>query len=75
MEVEAIEERPNDMTYIAATIFTNQERYKNMIIGSAGHGIKEVGQSVRKEMEGITNRKLYLDLQVEYDPEWVRRLG
>lgn len=75
VEVETIEERPNDMTYIAATVYTNQDRYKNMIIGSGGHGIKEVGQSVRKELEGVTQRKIYLDLHVEFDPDWVRRMG
>ncbi len=75
VEVSAIEPRENGTTYIAATIFTNQDRYKNMIIGRGGQGIKEIGQSVRKELEGISDKKVYLDLHVEYDPHWVERMN
>lgn len=74
VEVETIEERDNGMTYIAATIYTNQERYKRIIIGQGGRGIKEIGQSARKELEGIWNKKVFLDLSVEEDPHWIARL-
>ncbi|MEK7105636.1 MAG: GTPase Era [Patescibacteria group bacterium] len=74
VEVDAVEERPNDMTFISARILTNQPRYKRMIIGDKGHGVKEIGQSVRKELEGVMGRKVYLELTVEEDPNWVGRL-
>ncbi len=74
VEVSSIETRDNGTTYIAATIYTNQDRYKNMIIGKGGQGIKEIGQSVRKELEGISQNKIYLELHVEYDPHWVERM-
>ncbi len=75
VEVDAIEKRPNNTTYIAARILTNELRYKQMIIGKGGQGIKEIGQSVRKELEAVTNRKIYLELNVEHDPDWLARLG
>lgn len=75
VEVDTIEKRNDGTNYIAARILTNQERYKSMIIGKGGQGIKEIGQSVRKEFEAVTNSKLYLDLKVEYDPDWLSRLG
>lgn len=75
VEVDAIEERPENTTYIAARIMTNQKRYKSMIIGAGGQGIKEIGQSVRKELEAVTCRKIFLDLQVEVDENWLDRLG
>ena len=36
-----------------------------MIIGSGGSKIKEIGMMTRRELELATNRKIFLDLQVE----------
>lgn len=74
VEVTDVQERPNATMYIAATVFTTDERYKRMIIGQGGRGIREIGQSTRKELEGVLDAKVYLDLTVEVDPHWVLRL-
>lgn len=74
VEVTKIEHRENGLFYLAATIFTTDERYKRMIIGKDGRGIKEIGQATRKELELVTNQKVFLDLTVEVDPHWVARL-
>jgi len=71
--VSEMEERENGMLYIAATIFTTDDRYKRMIIGSGAHGVKEIGQSTRHELETVMNKKIYLDLTVELDPHWMMR--
>ncbi len=71
VEVEVIESRSDTLVYVKATIYTNSERYKPMIIGRGGQGIKEIGQSVRNELEAVTNRKYYLDLSVQTDPHWL----
>lgn len=71
VEVNAIEPRSDKLTYVSATIYTNSERYKPMIIGKGGQGIKEIGQSVRNELEAVTNRKYYLELDVKTDPHWL----
>ena len=73
VEVTSMEERDNDMMYIAATIFTTEDRYKRMIIGQGGRGIREIGQSTRKELESVMGKKIYLDLQVETNPHWMMR--
>jgi GTP-binding protein Era len=73
VEVTEMEERTNGMFYIAATIFTTEERYKRMIIGKNGRGIKEIGQSTRKEIEGALNQNVFIDLNVEVDPHWILR--
>ncbi len=72
--VDEIEERENGTLYIRATILTTEERYKRMIIGRAGRGVKEIGQATRKELETVTQKKIYLDLTVEVDPHWVERI-
>ncbi|MEK7665495.1 MAG: GTPase Era [Patescibacteria group bacterium] len=74
VEVDEMRSRPDGSLFIAARILTNAERYKSMIIGAGGRGVKEIGQSVRKELEGIGDRKVFLELHVETDPHWVERL-
>ena len=71
VEVEAVEPRSETLVYVKATIYTNAERYKPMIIGRGGQGIKEIGQSVRNELEAVTGRKYYLELDVQTDPHWL----
>lgn len=73
VEVTDVQERENGMMYIAATIFTNDDRYKRMIIGQGGRGIREIGQSTRKELEGVLDTKVFLDLNVEVDPHWMMK--
>ncbi len=73
VEVTTIEEHEPDILYIAATIFTTEDRYKRMIIGAGGRGIREIGQSTRKELETVMNRKMYLDLTVETNPHWMAK--
>ncbi|MDA0207816.1 MAG: GTPase Era [bacterium] len=74
VEVEEIDRRKNGTMYVKAKIMTLSERYKNMIIGKGGVGVKEVGLSSRKELEAMTNEKIFLDLHVETDTRWVERL-
>ena len=71
VEVTAMEERDNNMLYVAATIFTTDDRYKSMIIGEKGRGIREIGQSSRKELEILMNTKVFLDLTVEKNAHWM----
>lgn len=74
VEVEEVDRREdNDIIYISATIYTTNDRYKGMIIGKGGRGIKEIGQSVRNELEVVMNNKVFVDLHVDVDPHWVKR--
>ncbi|MBI4435435.1 GTPase Era [Candidatus Uhrbacteria bacterium] len=73
VEVAEVEERDNGTLYIAGTIFTTDDRYKSMIIGKGGRGIREIGQSTRKELEGVMGSKVFLDLTVEVDPHWMMK--
>ncbi len=45
--------------------------YKSMIIGRKGQGIKEIGQSVRNELEAVSGVKYYLELNVQTDKHWI----
>ena len=73
-EVLQLTERPNGTLYIKATIFVSDKRYKGMIIGKGGSAIKEIGQAVRKELEVSTEKKVFVELNVEADKHWIDRL-
>lgn len=70
--VESIEDKP-EIKVIRAVILTLNVRYRRMIIGAGARKIKEIGSTVRKELEIIMNKKIYLDLRVEVDEDWERR--
>lgn len=69
VKVEEIKDK-KEVFYIKATIYTTDDRYKKMIIGKKGQTIKEIGTLSRKELELITSRKTFLDLEVVTDPHW-----
>ena len=75
VEIEEMEERENGMLYIRANLLTTQERHKKMLVGAGGRRIKEIGQAARRELEGATGKKIFLDLTVEVDPHWPKRKG
>lgn len=72
-EVDEITDRENGMLYIRARILTNAQRYKRIIVGSGGRNIKSIGQAVRKELETVTGRKVFLELEVEVEERWQER--
>lgn len=73
VEVTEMEERGDNLTHVAATIWTTEERYKKMVIGARGQMIKHVGSAARKEWEAATGQRLFLDLHVDVDPKWPQR--
>lgn len=58
---------------IKATILTTADRYKKMIIGAEGKKIKEIGYNARKELELMSQRKIFLELNVKVDKHWPER--
>lgn len=73
VSLETITPRPNGSQHIEATIWTNADRYKGMIIGAKGAMLKKIGTAARKEIEGATNTKTMLELTVDVDPKWQER--
>ncbi|OGC39647.1 GTPase Era, partial [candidate division WOR-1 bacterium RIFOXYC2_FULL_46_14] len=69
--VDEMDHRENGMLYIQARILVTSDRYKKMVIGAGGRGIKEIGQSARRELEAVTSGPVYLDLMVETNPHWI----
>ena len=68
--VDELEAKEKDLLYIKARIITDRDRHKGMIVGKGGQMIKSIGQSARRELEAVTGKKIYLDLEVEVQEHW-----
>ena len=69
VKVRQIKEK-DKLFYIKAEIYTTNDKYKKMVIGKKGQTIKEIGSMARKEIQLITEKQVYLDLEVITDPHW-----
>ncbi len=81
VEVDNVEEKSfpkaqdkPDITVVSARILTSDDRYKKVIIGKGGLKVKEIGQMARRELEAATNKKMFLELEVEVDTHWMERV-
>lgn len=72
IEVKKIEEK-DGIIVIEANILTTADRYKKMIIGKGGRMIKLIGSTSRKELELMSGKKVYLELEVAVDRHWPER--
>lgn len=72
--VDQIEERKNNVIYIAATIFVEKESQRAIIIGKNGQMIKKIGKASREELEFILKKKIYLDLWVKEKENWTSKI-
>jgi len=68
--VEEFKERPNDVLYIAATIYTERESQKGIVIGRGGAMLKRIGSKARGSLEPFFGRKVYLELWVKVRKDW-----
>ncbi len=56
---------------INAVIYVGRASHKSMVIGHAGQNIKTVGQSARKEIMELLERKVHLELWVKVRENWI----
>lgn len=67
--------------YVRASLVTETEGQKKILIGSNGAMIKRIGEASRKSLEDVTGHEVYIDLWVKVVPGWrrnpaaLRRLG
>ncbi len=71
--VEEVEERPNDLLAVSATIYTERDSQKGILIGKGGGMLKQVGQLAREEIEALLGSRIYLELWVKVKKDWRNR--
>jgi GTP-binding protein Era len=79
VQVEQVEDRKDKqgkpLLYVKAALLTTDDRHQRMLIGQGGRKIKEIGSAARKELEVAMNRRVFLDLAVLVDEQWMERLS
>lgn len=75
VSVDHLEIRDDGSRYIQASIWTTDERYKRMIIGAKATMVKKISMAARKELEDVSNVKIFLELNVKVDPKWQERFA
>lgn len=73
--VDEMEERENGYIFIRATIFVEKTSHKGIIIGKNGSMLKEIGKKARKDIEGLLQANVFLDLWVKVLKDWREKEG
>ena len=73
VSVRSFEEK-NDgaLVVIGATIHTERESHKPILIGKRGAALKEIGSAAREDLEHLLGCRVYLELAVKTTPGWSR---
>ena len=58
---------------IYASIFCETKSQKGILIGKSGSMLKKIGTEARKELENITEKKVYLELNVKVEKDWRKK--
>lgn len=73
VEVEEIAAISETTDRVTAHIWTTDDRYKKILIGAGGKMIKQIGMDARKELEVSMGKKVFLELDVRVDADWMKR--
>ena len=66
-------EEAEDIDRIYATIYCEQKSQKGILIGKGGGLLKTIGTQARLELEDITEKKVFLSLEVKIEKDWRKK--
>ena len=69
---EFTEKEDKHLIVISATIHTERDSHKGILIGKRGAMLKEIGQRAREELEKIFGCRIFLELFIRVDPDWTQ---
>jgi GTP-binding protein Era len=69
---EFTEKEEKNLIVIAATIHTERDSHKGILIGKRGSMLKEFGKQAREELESLLGCRIFLELFVRVDPGWTQ---
>jgi len=70
VETEKIEDRNDDLMYIAASIIVNRDSQKGMVIGKGGKMLKDISKASRISLTSFFGVEIYLELWVKVKTGW-----
>jgi GTP-binding protein Era len=68
--IDTFKERSDDLTAIEASIITEKESHKGIIIGKGGAMLKKIGTDARRDIEEMTGTRVFLKLFVKVRKNW-----
>jgi len=63
----------DSLVKISATIFVEQDSQKGILIGKGGSMLKTIGSEARKDIEELTQKKVFLELFVKVKKDWRKK--
>jgi GTPase len=69
---EFTEKEEKNLIVISATIHTERDSHKGILIGKRGAMLKEIGKQAREELEALLGCRIFLELFVRVDPNWTQ---
>ena len=72
---EFTEKEEKNLIVIKATIHTDRESHKPILIGKRGAMLKEIGKRAREELEALLGCRIFLELFVRVDQGWTQDPG
>jgi GTP-binding protein Era len=69
---EFTEKADKNLIVISATIHTERDSHKGILIGKRGTMLKDIGQQAREELEKMLGCRIFLELFVRVDPGWTQ---
>jgi GTP-binding protein Era len=69
---EFTEKTEKDLVVIKATIHTDRESHKPILIGKQGSMLKEIGRQAREELERLLGCRIFLELFIKVDKGWTQ---
>jgi len=70
VRIDEYKEREGGNAYIEATLFVERDSQKGIVIGENGKMIKKIGSAARREIESMSDRKVFLRLRVKVKKNW-----
>ena len=70
VEVEAIEQRREDLIAVVAAVLVETESQKGILIGAGGKMVKAIGTAARRAIERELGSKVHLELSVRVRRHW-----
>lgn len=68
--VETMERNEHDKLHVMATVITERQSQKGIIIGKKGSMLKKIGKDARLELEAELDEKIFLELWVKVQKDW-----
>jgi GTP-binding protein Era len=76
VEIDEIEERESDgLLVVRARVWAETESQKGILVGAGGRMVRAVGSAARREIEGLLDRRVHLELNVRVRKGWRRDEG